>query len=391
MEPLKKASPAPEPARGSEETAQQKRCRVLIVDDNRGDQRLAQEAIRGEEFELCSATSGVEALALMERSVPDVVLLDLVLPDMDGTDVLRRIRENEATRDLPVIIVTGRTDVDDVVGGLEHGANDYITKPYHPDIARARIRLHYNAKMGRDELKRISRLKDEFLSVASHDLQNPVSTIIGYAGWLLEGRAGPIEGTSRDSIVRIYKNATFMKELIGDLLDLLKIEAGRMTIYPERTDVHQVVSEAIDRNGFAASDKGIELRAILDAKMPPVHADPLKLQQLLNNLISNGIKFSNPGDEVEVRARRAPGGVELAVADTGQGIPEAERDQLFRKWGQLSVRATRGEKSTGLGLMIAKKIVDLHGGRIWVESEVGKGSTFRVWLPLAQAAERAKR
>jgi signal transduction histidine kinase len=116
--------------------------------------------------------------------------------------------------------------------------------------------------------------------------------------------------------------------------------------------------------------------------VPPLHADPLKLQQLLNNLISNGIKFSNPGAQVEVHVTRALGGVELAVTDTGQGIPEAERNKLFRKWGQLSVRATRGEKSTGLGLMIAKKIVDLHGGRIWVESEVGKGTTFRVFLPL---------
>ena len=371
---------------------QPRRCKVLVVDDNRGDLRLAQEAIRGDEFELCTATNGIEALAAIERHQPDVVLLDLVLPDMDGADVLRRIRENEASRDLPVIIVTGKSDVDDVVGGLEHGATDYITKPYHPDIARARIRLHYNAKVGRDELKRISRLKDEFLSVASHDLQNPVSTIIGYSGWLLEGRAGDLSATHRDSVVRIFKNATFMKELIGDLLDLLKIEAGRMTIYPERTDVQHVVAEAIERNGFSASDKGIELRAIVDPRMPPLTADPIKLQQLLNNLISNGIKFSNPGAQVEVHARRALGGIELAVADTGQGIPEAERDQLFRKWGQLSVRATRGEKSTGLGLMIAKKIVDLHGGRIWVESEVGKGSTFHVWLPLvAQGHERRKK
>jgi signal transduction histidine kinase len=382
MEPLKQTSSRPD-ASPPEEPAAPRACRVLVVDDNRGDQRLAEEAIRGEEFELCSASCGVEALALIERALPDVVLLDLVLPDMDGVEVLRRIRAHEASRDLPVIIVTGRSDVDDVVGGLEHGANDYITKPYHPDIARARIRLHHAAKIGRDELKRINRLKDEFLSVASHDLQNPVSTIIGYSGWLLEGRAGNLEGTTRDSIVRIFKNATFMKELIGDLLDLLKIEAGRMTIYPERTDLQQVVTEAIERNGFTAADKGISLRATIDPRMPPLTADPIKLQQLLNNLISNGIKFSNPGAEVEVRARRAPGGVELAVADTGQGIPEGERDQLFRKWGQLSVRATRGEKSTGLGLMIAKKIVDLHGGRIWVESEVGKGSTFHVWLPLA--------
>jgi signal transduction histidine kinase len=380
MEPLKRVSPPPE-----HEAARQ-RCSVLVVDDNRGDLRLAQEAIRGEEFDVAMVSSGADALRAIELHVPDVVLLDLILPDMDGGEVLQRIRESEPGRDLPVIILTGKSDVDDVVAGLSLGATDYVTKPYHPAIVRARIRLHHAAKQGRDELRRINRLKDEFLSVASHDLQNPVSTIIGYAGWLLEGRAGDLLEPHRDSVMRIYKNATFMRELIADLLDLLKIEAGRMTLYPERMDVGEIVREAIERNTFAAADKDIGLRSNVDPRVPSLVADPLKIQQLLNNLISNGIKFSNPGAQVEVHVKRALGGVQMAVSDTGQGIPEAERDKLFRKWGQLSVRATRGEKSTGLGLMIAKKIVDLHGGRIWVESEVGKGSTFHVFLPLTPAA-----
>ena len=377
MEPAKRVSPLHE----NRDTAGH-RCVVLVVDDNRGDLRLAQEAIRGDDFEVEAASSGAEALLAIERRLPDIVLLDLVLPDMDGGQVLQRIRAAEPSRDLPVIIVTGKCDTDDVVAGLTQGANDYITKPYNAEVVRARIRLHHTAKRSRDELKRINRLKDEFLSVASHDLQNPVSTIIGYSAWLLEGRAGGLADPQRDAVARVFKNATFMRELIADLLDLLKIEAGRMTLYPERCDLAEVVREATERNAFAAEDKDIGLRASVDPRVPSVVADPLKLQQLLNNLISNGIKFSNPGAQVEVQVKRVLGGVQLAVSDTGQGIPEAERDKLFRKWGQLSVRATRGEKSTGLGLMIAKKIVDLHGGRIWVESEVGKGSTFHVFLPL---------
>lgn len=385
MEPLKRmhvpvpAGETPDPETG------RKRCLVLVVDDNRGDARLAQEAIRGDEFEVAVAASGAAALEAMSSRLPDIVLLDLILPDMDGAEVLARIRAHEASRDLPVIIVTGKSDVDDVVAGLSLGATDYVTKPYHPEIVRARIRLHYAAKQGRDELKRISRLKDEFLSVASHDLQSPVSTVIGYAGWLLEGRAGEMPPPQRDSVARIYKNANFMRELIGDLLDLLKIEAGRMSLYPERTNLTETVTEAVERNAFAAADKGIDLVSSVDSKVPEIEADPLKLQQLLNNLISNGVKFSNPGACVEVRVHRAVGGIQLSVSDTGQGIPEAEQGKLFRKWGQLSVRATRGEKSTGLGLMIAKKIVDLHHGRIWVESAVGKGTTFHVFLPRAAA------
>ena len=384
MESLKRMTPPSETGDSRHEPdAGRKRCSVLVVDDNRGDARLAQEAFRDTEFDVELAASGAAALEAIARKLPEIVLLDLILPDMDGAEVLSKIRATEASRDLPVIIVTGKSEVDDVVAGLSLGATDYVTKPYHPEIVRARIRLHQAAKQGRDELKRISRLKDEFLSVASHDLQNPVSTIIGYAGWLLEARAGELPKGQKDPVQRIYKNAQFMRELLGDLLDLLKIEAGRMTLYTERTTVPGAVTEAIERNAFAAADKGIELKADLDARLPELEADPLKLQQLLNNLISNGIKFSNPGAQVEVRARRAPGGVQLSVADTGQGIPEAEQGKLFRKWGQLSVRATRGEKSTGLGLMIAKKIVDLHGGRIWVDSAVGRGTTFHVYLPLA--------
>ena len=129
-----------------------KRCLVLVVDDNRGDARLAQEAIRGDEFEVALAASGAAALEAIGRRLPDVVLLDLILPDMDGAEVLARIRANEATRDTPVIIVTGKSDVDDVVAGLSLGATDYVTKPYHPEIVCARIRVHHAAKLGRDEI-----------------------------------------------------------------------------------------------------------------------------------------------------------------------------------------------------------------------------------------------
>ncbi|MBI4864472.1 MAG: response regulator, partial [Candidatus Riflebacteria bacterium] len=347
---------------------------------------LLKQAIEDDRFEISCAGDGEETLAQIQRVVPDVLLLDIMMPKIDGFEVLKRLRASSATENLPVIIVSARSDVQDVVQGLSLGANDYVTKPFHPDIVKARVLLHYNSKLSRDELQRVSRLKDEFLSIASHDLQTPVSTIIGYCQWLMDQQDGLRLEAQLNCVRRVYRNALFMHELINDLLDVVRLEAGRMRLYREQTSIAAVLTEAIDRNSFAASDKDIHLSSEVCPDLPTVVADPLKLQQVLNNLISNGIKFSHPGARVTVRARCAEAGVEISVIDTGQGIPPEEQGKLFTKFSRLSVRATKGEKSTGLGLLISKKIIDLHGGRITVESQVDRGSTFTFFLPLRPPA-----
>jgi signal transduction histidine kinase len=368
-------------SRPAEESPERDRCLVLISDDSPDNTELLRQSIEGDQMAVCFAADGEETLSQVEKEKPDILLLDLMLPKLDGFEVLKRLRATEATRDLPVIIVSARVQVDDIVQGLAMGANDYITKPFHPRIVKARVALHYQAKRSRDELKRVSKLKDEFLSITSHDLQNPVSTIISYCRWLLESEEETLTTRQSDAIRRIHKNGLFMHELIGDLLDLVRFEAGRMTLYCEKANIVATVEEAVERNRFAATDKSILLSTEIASDLPRLMADPIKIQRVLNNLISNGIKFSHPGASVVVRAVSYQGGVKIAVADTGQGIPPAEQGLLFRRFGQLSVRSTSGEKSTGLGLLIVKKIVDLHEGQIWVESEVGKGSTFTFFLP----------
>jgi len=369
-------------SQSTQEKPVQHRCLILIADDSPDNTELIRQSIEGDDIEVCLAADGEETLAQVENQKPDLLLLDLMLPKLDGFEILQRLRAKESTRDLPVIIVSARVQVDDIVHGLSLGANDYITKPFHPKIIRARVMMHYQAKLSRDELVRVNKLKDEFLSITSHDLQNPVSTIISYCRWLLDSAAESLTVRQQDSISRIHKNAHFMHELIGDLLDLVRFEAGRMKLYKEETDLRSAVEEAVERNRFAATDKQISLEAVISDNLPSIVADPLKIQRILNNLISNGIKFSHPGASVSVWVRCVDTGIQVDVRDTGQGIPANEQGNLFRKFGQLSVRSTKGEKSTGLGLLIAKKIVDLHGGQIWVESEAGKGSTFSFSLPL---------
>jgi signal transduction histidine kinase len=238
------------------------------------------------------------------------------------------------------------------------------------------------------ELERANQLKNQFLGMAAHDLRNPIGAIKLFSELLLDPNTSLAPERQRNFLRRIRESSEFMLGLISDLLDLSAIEAGSVRLDAQDVDIARLVRENVELNRVLAAEKEIEVTLTIDAEVARVVADARKVEQILNNLLSNAIKFSRSGTTVRVDVRAGDGGVRLTVADEGQGIPADELATIFRPFQRASPRGTAGEHSTGLGLAIVKRLVDAHRGTLSVESEVGRGTTFSVWLPRGVTARK---
>ena len=232
------------------------------------------------------------------------------------------------------------------------------------------------------QLVDLNELKNKFLGIAAHDLRNPIGIVKGYLSVFLENLLGDIPDEQRNIMQRMDKACETMLALINDLLDVSAIEAGQLNLELEKIDLNSYLQECYDSSCILARAKSIRLKLVVGQPLPTVWIDPDRINQVLNNLISNAIKFSNPQTTITIGANVDKNEVPIFVTDEGQGIPKDEIQLVFKEFGRASVRPTAGERSTGLGLAIVQRIVEAHGGRIWVESKVGKGSTFTFSLPL---------
>jgi signal transduction histidine kinase len=232
------------------------------------------------------------------------------------------------------------------------------------------------------ELVKLNDLKNQFLGMAAHDLRNPIGVILTYSDFLLEETGEALGEEHRQFLTTIRSSSDFMLSMLNDLLDITKIESGRLELDLEPTDLIALIDRNVTLNQVLAVKKSIQIQFQHDKDLPPAPVDRGKIEQVLNNLISNAVKFSPARTTVTVRAFRSGDEATVSVKDEGQGIPEGERQKLFQPFSRTSVKSTGGEKSTGLGLAIAKKIILGHRGKIWAESGIGGGSTFYFTLPL---------
>jgi signal transduction histidine kinase len=359
--------------------------RVLLVEDNPGDARLirvylAEAGMAG--FELAHADRLAEGIRQVGETEFDVVLLDLSLPDASGLETITKMHEAAPAR--PIIVLTGLNDEAVALEAVRRGAQDYLIKGQINSALLVRA-MHYAIERKRVliELQQLNEVKNQLLGMAAHDLRNPLSVIQTASSFLLDesGKLLP-EETRIDFLRRMKGSSEFMLKLIDDLLDVAKIESGKLDLDLSDVDMAGIIDDNLVLNGMLAEKKNIRLNFSRGAELPKLRADQGKVEQVLNNLISNALKFSLPDTEVKVTAQQMNGSVVVSVEDHGLGIPAGELDKLFKPFGRTSVRSTAGEKSTGLGLAISRKIIERHGGRIWASSEVGKGSTFSFALPI---------
>jgi signal transduction histidine kinase len=365
------------------EPARARRPHILLVDDNFETLKLLQRVLQAD-YHVTFAQSGDAALELLGRYLFDLVLLDMMMPGLNGIDVLKMMRSDPETAHIPVVVLSAMSRGKDVVAALQAGANDYVTKPFDIEVVRMRIHNQIRMKELMDEraatieyLRDSVDVKDRFLRIATHDLKNPLNNI-RMAHYYLRSQIGQNEAAA-EALGIIAETVETMTQLVEDFLDTAAIQSGKPSLNPDIVPVDSIIWEVFSHFEAAARRKQITL--MMGDVDGIVYADPTRLHQIISNLVSNAIKYSPTGRVVTVSAGTYNGQVRINVADEGPGIPEAERGKLFEPFGKLSTRPTGGESSSGLGLWIVRELVKLHHGEIGVECPPDGGSIFWVELP----------
>ncbi len=252
----------------------------------------------------------------------------------------------------------------------------------HIAISFERAMLVEELEKINERLKELNKMKDEFITIVSHDLRSPLTNILLFSDMFLMKTFGELTEKQKEAVYMINRSGIHLRDLINDLLDLAKIEAGKIELHKLKGKIGDAVKESINVMQFNAHEKKIEIKLNLPETEPEISADWLKIFQVMNNLISNAIKFTHEGGSVTISVKYSQDNVEVSVKDTGQGIENDDITLIFDKFRQVKSKATRGEKGSGFGLAIAKNLIELHGGKIWVESRLGKGTTFYFTLPI---------
>jgi len=359
--------------------------RILVVDDHEHNRVLLQEILEQQGYRVETAVDGDGALRAISRAQPDLVLLDVNMPGMDGFEVCRRLRAAGESAALPVILVTALADREQRLEGIAAGANDYLTKPIDRADLLLRVKnalrmrsLHREVESQYQQLQRLEQLRDSLVHMLVHDLRAPLTGIRGY----LELARMRVEELSAPDVLKDFdemeRGVVELTDMISDVLDVSRFEAQAMPLSPVQTDLRTLAEEAVFVVG-RPRHATVELSA---ATPVPVTADPTIIRRVITNLVGNAVKFSPRDAIVRVEAQSTEDGAQLRVMDQGRGVPAEYHERIFDKFGQVGENSGSPVRSSGLGLAYCKLAVQAHGGRIGVSSEPGKGSTFWFLLPL---------
>lgn len=375
--------------------------KILVVDDNPATLYATGRVIRAAGFEISEADTGAAAITTAATKPVDLIVLDINLPDMDGYEVCRQIRATPETSTVRVVYLSA-TFVDDRhrVEGYEAGADAFLTHPVEPMVLVATIRallrtravelqlegLLEREREVREQAERANRSKDEFLATLSHELRSPLNAIVGWA------EVARLRTTSEDvqqALRVIVRNARFQTQLISDLLDVSRITLGKLELSKETIDIAELVSTTVESSRSMADDAGVTVELEVQKDIGLLDADPVRVHQMVSNLLSNALKFSVPGGRIRISARRDDHSAVLTVSDDGRGIEPAMLPLLFDRFWQEDTTSRRTHSGLGLGLAIVKHVAQMHGGSVRAESEgLGKGAQFTITLPLVVSARR---
>ncbi|MBX3730965.1 MAG: hybrid sensor histidine kinase/response regulator [Verrucomicrobiae bacterium] len=355
-------------------------ARILIVDDQPANLQVLGGILGLQGYDVVLADNGPTALKRLSLRPPDLVLLDVIMPGMDGFDVCRCIREQPAFTDLPVIFLSAADDKDLTVRALESGAVDYVTKPFNQAELVSRVRTHVALKAARDRLRQLAEDKDELLGVLAHDLKGALGCILMSSQLLVErAEADPkLHRLSHNILETADRTLAFVELFLSNTA----VEHA-LALEPAAVRFGELAAEVVREQTATARFKQLKLRLEPPVSDPVVLADRVALRQVLDNLIGNAVKFSPPGRSIWVTFATDAGHAECRIRDEGPGFTPEDRTRMFRRYSRLSARPTGNEPSTGLGLSIVKKLMRSLGGELRCDSEAGRGATFTVRLARA--------
>jgi signal transduction histidine kinase len=367
---------------------------MLVVEDDPRSRKLLEGYLHSEGYLVQGAGDGSAGLEQAFREVPDVVLLDVMMPGMTGYEVCARLKRDPRTRLSQVMLVTALAGTPDKVAGLDTGADDYVTKPVRREEFLAKVRALLRARRLLVELETARaavaarneelQLKKTLAQTLVHDLKNPLSAILGNLQ-LLELKCDP---GLHYLIERGKRGADRMRQMILNLLDVEALEEGKLEPRLGRIDLAAVALDAVEEAAVAAAQAKIEV----ECDVPEhawAHADAALVRRVVDNLLANAITYTPDGGRIEVTVCPRPEGIEISVADTGPGIPPEHREQIFEKYAQLELKEAGISGNRGLGLTFCRLAVEVQGGTIWVEAAAMGGACFRTLLPDARDVAEA--
>ncbi|MEM8987034.1 MAG: ATP-binding protein [Pseudomonadota bacterium] len=400
---------------------------ILVVDDDVRSCDSLRRRLSQAGYAATSATGGRAAIAAFEEKAFDLVLLDIMMPDVGGLEVLDRIRSIAGPADLPVLMVTGKIGADNVVEALDRGANDFIAKPVEIPVLLARVKTHLALKAAREELRGLNedledkvlsrtkqlqatnaklveeietrkkteahllqarlnaehagRAKTEFLATMSHELRTPLNAVIGFSDLIVQESLGALNISQyKEYAQNVNSGGRHLLSIISDILDMSKLEAGYETLQDRVVSLKDIVELSVNLITPQATRKNISILPTVGA-MDYVYADDIALKRVLTNLLSNAVKFTPDGGCVELRVETGPDGASITVQDNGVGLSPDQLETVFHPFVQAENGLDRKYEGTGLGLPIAKALADLHGGDLRLESSPGEGVRAIVTLP----------
>jgi two-component system, sensor histidine kinase and response regulator len=354
---------------------------ILIVDDIPANLKVLSDMLKEEGYKVRPVPNGMLALQVAEREKPDLILLDIMMPEMDGYEVCRRLKANEELREIPIIFISALNETNDVVKALKYGGVDYITKPFRSEEVIARVSTHVKLHRQSIELRKLNITKDKFFSIIAHDLRGPMGGFMGLTDVLANKMYYMSMAEIQKYLESMRQSSINLFRLLENLLQWARVQQNTIPFDPTETELLPIVDETVENLHETFKTKGIEIENNIPGKIM-VFADSNMLQTVLRNFISNAVKFTSKGGKVILTAEILDkDGVEICISDCGIGMSQAMIDSLFQLDAKVGRPGTEGEPSTGLGLLLCKEFVEKHGGKIKVKSESGRGSSFIFTMP----------
>ena len=369
---------------------------ILIVDDDEIVRMIMRAELEDAGFCVRDAADGLAALELCREQLPDLLVVDVMMPRMDGYDLCRELRTWPEWAFVPILMATGLDDGASVSKAYEAGATDFIPKPLQWVILKQRIRYMLRSARAFDELRQnqhhlvqakeaaetANRAKTEFLSIMSHELRTPLNAVIGLSTMMLEQAFGALSGQYLQYAKAICGSGQHLLTMINDILDLARAEAGELALIGGDLEVPDLVQSAEAVIRPLAEKAGVDFTADVEAGLPTVHGDAVHLERVLTHLLGNAVKFTRKGGSARLNvAREADGGLGFRIEDTGVGIPEDRLRAALAPFGQADSRTARNFEGAGLGLPLSRRLVELHGGTLELTSQPGRGTVVSVRFP----------
>lgn len=365
--------------------------KILVVDDVLPNVMLLKVMLSNEGYNIVTASNGTQALEQTYREKPDLILLDVMMPDITGYEVAQRLRSNPETAEIPVMFLTALNQSEDIVMGFKMGGNDFISKPFNKEVLMVRVKYQLSLIAAKrvilqqnEELARTIQGRDKLYSVIAHDLRSPMSSVKMVLNMLTEAIPAQTIGEDMHNMLSMVNTQTEeVFALLDNLLKWTKSQVGRLNVVTQDFRINELVDSVIDVFRMVAEIKDIQ---IVSEELPAltVRADIDMFKTILRNFLSNAIKFSNPGSKIRVTVEKQEHHALIGVHDQGCGISEEDQKKLFHTATHFSKYGTANEEGSGLGLLLCQDFAQKNGGDVFLHSVIGEGSTFSFTLPLAE-------